>query len=592
MRLPVRAHSGLTTSMAIIANRVSYFFDLRGPSVQVDTACSSSLVAVHSAVRALRAGDCETALVGGVNVLCHPASSVAYHQAGMLSPDGLCKTFDASANGYVRSEGGAVVLLKPLAKALADGDHVHAVIKGTATNHGGQSGGLTVPSAAMQAGLITAALADAGVDPSGVSYVEAHGTGTALGDPIEVQGLTRAFAGSATPCHLGSVKTNLGHLEAAAGITGLLKIVLSMRHGALPASLHYTELNPQISLAGSPFSVVDRLTEWEPDGGRARLAGVSSFGSGGSNAHVIVAEYVEYVEDGAERPVLPAVPRLVVLSAESEQQLVRQAELLLDHVRRERPDAAGLADLAYTSQTGRAALTERLALVAADTDALTALLERFLAGDGGVDIHQGSAKRNAVAPVAGREHGPLADAWVRGAEVDWERLYEDGPRPRRVPLPTHVFAKKRYWLDDEPGTGTAPAAEPPSLEHPLLGAPVSDDPSRYRATLSGRDFYLRDHRVRGEKVLPAVAYLEMAREALVRATGADPDVPVRLAHVVWQRPFVVANEPRIAYTALTDDGEGRFTYEIGTGGATASCTRAAPVRAAAPRSPARSTWPR
>lgn len=566
-RLPVRAHSGLTTSMAIIANRVSYFFDLRGPSVQVDTACSSSLVAVHSAVRALRAGDCETALAGGVNVLCHPANSVAYHQAGMLSPDGLCKTFDASANGYVRSEGGAVVLLKPLAKALADGDHVHAVIKGTATNHGGQSGGLTVPSAAMQAGLITAALADAGVEPSGVSYVEVHGTGTALGDPIEVQGLTRAFAGSATPCGLGSVKTNLGHLEAAAGITGLLKIVLSMRHGALPASLHYTELNPQITLSGSPFSVVDRLTEWEPQGGRARLAGVSSFGSGGSNAHVIVAEYVE---DGARRSDLPAAPYLVVLSAESELQLVRQAELLLDHVRRERPGAAGLADLAYTSQTGRAALAERLALVAADADALTALLKRFLAGGGGVDIYRGSAKRRAGAPAealaAGRELGLLADAWVRGADVGWEQLHEDEPRPRRVPLPTHAFAKKRYWLDDEPGTGTAPVAEPPLREHPLLGTPVSDDPSRYRATLSGQDFYLRDHRVRGEKVLPAVAYLEMAREVLVRATPAATDAPVRLTHVLWQRPLVVADQPRTAYTALTDDGEGRFTYEIGTGG--------------------------
>ncbi|WP_158942674.1 SDR family NAD(P)-dependent oxidoreductase, partial [Streptomyces sp. ERV7] len=569
-RLPVHAHGGLTTSMAIIANRVSYFFDLRGPSVQVDTACSSSLVAVHSAVRALRAGDCETALVGGVNVLCHPANSVAYHQAGMLSPDGLCKTFDASANGYVRSEGGAVVLLKPLAKALTDGDHVHAVIKGTATNHGGQSGGLTVPSAAMQAGLIGAALADAGVDACDVSYLEAHGTGTALGDPIEVQGMTRAFAGSTTPCGLGSVKTNLGHLEAAAGITGLLKIVLSMRHGALPASLHYTELNPQISLAGSPFSVVDRLTGWEPQGGRARLAGVSSFGSGGSNAHVIVAEYVEPAQDEPRRPLPPSAPALVVLSAESEWQLVRQAELLLDHVRRERPDAAGLADLAYTSQTGREALTERLALVVADTDALVALLERFLAGGSGTDSYRGSARRRAGAPAdapaSGRGPGPLADAWVRGADADWERLHEDGPRPRRIPLPTHVFAKKRYWLDDEPGTGAAPAAEPPLRAHPLLGAPEPDDASRYGVTLSGRDFFLRDHRVRGQRVLPAVAYLEMVREALVRVRPADTEGPVRLAHVVWQRPLIVADEPRTAYTALTDDGDGRFTYEIGTKG--------------------------
>ncbi|MFD9789952.1 SDR family NAD(P)-dependent oxidoreductase [Streptomyces sp. NPDC059070] len=560
--LPVRAHSGLTTSMAIIANRVSYFFDLRGPSVQVDTACSSSLVAVHSAVRALRAGDCETALVGGVNVLCHPANSVAYHQAGMLSPDGLCKTFDASANGYVRSEGGAVVLLKPLAKALADGDHVHAVIKGTATNHGGQSGGLTVPSAAMQAGLIGAALADAGVEAGDLTYVEAHGTGTPLGDPIEVQGLTRAFAGSTTPCGLGSVKTNLGHLEAAAGITGLLKTVLSMRHRALPASLHQSELNPQIDLAGSPFSVVGRLTDWTPGDGRARLAGVSSFGSGGSNAHVVVAEHVAPAGDAA-RPVADA-PFLVVLSAESDAQLVRQAELLLDHVRRERPDAAGLADLAYTSQTGRAALTERLALVAPDTASLSALLKRFLAGGGGDGIHRGRAGRGSGAPAAGREHGPLADAWVRGADVDWERLYENGPRPRRVPLPTHVFAKKRYWLDDEPGT--APAAEPVLPAHPLLGTPEPGDTPRYGTTLSGDDFFLRDHRVRGEKVLPAVAYLEMARAALVHARAADAAAPVRLDHVVWQRPLVVADHPRTAYTALTDEGEGRFGYEIGTGG--------------------------
>ncbi len=437
-RLPVRAHSGLATSMAVIANRVSYFYDLRGPSVQLDTACSSSLVAVHSAVRALRAGECTTALVGGVNLLCHPANSIAYHLAGMLSPDGLCRTFDESANGYVRSEGGAVLLLKPLTAALDDGDHVHAVIKGSATNHGGQAGGLTVPSASMQASLVRAALADARVAASDISYVEAHGTGTALGDPIEVQGLARAFEGSEAPCAIGSVKTNLGHLEAAAGITGLMKIVLSMRHQKLPASLHFSRLNPKITLEGTPFSVAQRLADWELDGRPARLAGVSSFGSGGSNAHVIVAQAPTPVREeaaGHGEPVsAERTPSVVVLSAETEPQLVRQAELLLAHLRRERPADAGLRDLAYTTQVGREALSERLGLLPTDTASLESLLVAFVSGDTlPPAVLRGRAKRNGVTPpVIGPERsvgsdrspGEVLAAWVRGAKVDWEALHQ------------------------------------------------------------------------------------------------------------------------------------------------------------------------
>ncbi|MFG3014161.1 SDR family NAD(P)-dependent oxidoreductase [Streptomyces cinerochromogenes] len=568
-RLPVRAHGGLATSMAIIANRVSYFFDLRGPSIQVDTACSSSLVAVHQAVRALRAGECEAALVGGVNVLCHPASSVAYHQAGMLSPDGLCKTFDAGANGYVRSEGGVVMLLKPLAAALADGDHVHAVIKGSATNHGGQAGGLTVPSAPMQASLVTAALADARVTPGEVTYVEAHGTGTALGDPIEVQGLTRAFAGSTTPCGLGSVKTNLGHLEAAAGITGLLKIVLSLRHGQLPASLHYERLNPKIALDGTPFSVVDRLRDWSAAADGVRVAGVSSFGSGGSNAHVIVAE----PPAPAPRPDTTGTaqaPVAVVLSAESDELLVRQAGSLLAHLRTTRPGPAGLRDLAHTLQTGREPLTERLALLAADTAELETLLARVVAGErvAAPAGFRGRARRTgrATAPSpAGRDAARLAEDWVHGAAVDWSELYRDGARPRRIPLPTHVFARTRYWLDPE-------EAARPAGGHPLLHSTATgeDGERTHRSVFTRQDFFLRDHRVRNEPVLPAVAYLELAREAVHRAlptpaTSAD-DTHVRLDDVVWARPVVVGDAPRTVHTTVGYEGDGRVAFEIRTTG--------------------------
>ncbi|WP_318198082.1 SDR family NAD(P)-dependent oxidoreductase [Streptomyces sp. MCL20-2] len=598
-RIIPRAQSGAATAMAVIANRVSYFFDLRGPSVQLDTACSSSLVAVHTAVRALRSGECETALVGGVNVLCHPANSIAYHRAGMLSPDGLCKTFDESANGYVRSEGGAVLLLKPLATALAEGDHVYAVLKGSATNHGGQAGGLTVPSAAMQASLVEAALADARVTPSDISYVEAHGTGTPLGDPIELQGLTRAFAGSVAPCAIGSVKTNLGHLEAAAGITGLVKTVLSIRHGKLPATLHYTRRNPQIALDGTPFSVVDRLSDWDPGNRPIRLAGVSSFGSGGSNAHVIVAEppavghRLRTAEDGEPAPLTGGPRPVVVLSAESEAQLATQAELLLAHLRSEgaagRPlTDADLMDLAYTTQVGREALTERLCLMPTDVASLASLLEG--AASRAVPLpptvlrgRRRAWKKGERAPAVttAADAEQLAVAWVRGEEVDWDRLYAGVARPRRVPLPAYAFARKPYWLDLETADadGTRERRRHPLLPRESGSSPVNPGAGHlaFESEFGACDFFLRDHKVRGKHVLPAVAYLEMARAAVDRTLPGtdDPNATLCLENVVWARPIVVGAEDRTVRTVLTreeaaperegNSADQRVTYEVSTG---------------------------
>ncbi|MFI8931748.1 SDR family NAD(P)-dependent oxidoreductase [Streptomyces sp. NPDC053474] len=581
--LPVRAHSGLATSMAVIANRVSYFFDLRGPSVQLDTACSSSLVAVHTALRALRAGECDTALVAGVNVLAHPANSVAYHQAGMLSPDGQCKTFDASANGYVRSEGGVALLLKPLAAALADGDPVHAVIKGSATNHGGQAGGLTVPSAALQASLVEAALADAGLAARDIGYVEAHGTGTALGDPIEVQGLTKAFAGSDAPCALGSVKTNLGHLEAAAGITGLLKTVLALQHRQLPATLHYERPNPHIDLDASPFSVVTRLSDWDLDGRPVRRAGISSFGSGGSNAHVVVEEFpragaAPHATDGQGGAPEPA---MVVLSARSTPQLLRQARRLLDHLRRERPADADLTDIAYTTQVGRAELPERLGLAVTSVASLGALLEDFVAGaDASPAVLRGRAERDAVPTAApGAAAEDILAAWVRGARVDWEACHAGRARPRRVPLPTHAFDRDHYWLGDEPADEPAadrpraaadrPASPAPSTadrstapaapRHPLLQHALQDTDAlaSFASAFTAEDFFLRDHRVAGDPVLPGVASLEMGREAASRTLPAadsgdlGPAEVLRLENVVWSRPLAVRDGTRTVHTVVT-----------------------------------------
>ena len=297
---PIDAHYGTGVSMAVLANRISYFFDFNGPSVLIDTACSSSLVAVHQAMQSLQLGECEQALVGGINLICHPANSIAYYKAGMLSRDGLCKTFDQQANGYVRSEGSVVFLFKPLAKAQADQDVIYGVLKGSACNHGGQASGLTVPNPGLQAELLQSAWRAAGIQPSALSYVEAHGTGTSLGDPLEVQGLKQAFleasypdaAAAKTTCGLGSVKANLGHLEAAAGVTGLLKVILCLRHSQLPSVANFKSLNQHIDLSETGLYVVEKLRAWPaPIEGQRRLAGLSSFGSGGTNAHVVVEQY-------------------------------------------------------------------------------------------------------------------------------------------------------------------------------------------------------------------------------------------------------------------------------------------------------------
>ncbi|MCP5003586.1 MAG: GNAT family N-acetyltransferase, partial [Planctomycetes bacterium] len=253
----VDAHHGTGSSLAVLANRISYFFDFSGPSLQIDTACSSSLVAVHTVVQSLRRGECSNALVGGVNLICHPALSVAYYKAGMLAPDGRCKAFDASANGYVRSEGAVMIVLKPARKAIEERDFIYGVIKGSAINHGGLSGGLTVPNPQKQAELLIAAWKNAGIKPEDLSYLEAHGTGTSLGDPIELQGIEQAFTdfslhNRTSFCGIGSLKSNLGHLEATAGIAGLLKIILSIQKKQLPSTIHFNKLNPKIELKDSP----------------------------------------------------------------------------------------------------------------------------------------------------------------------------------------------------------------------------------------------------------------------------------------------------------------------------------------------------
>ncbi|MBX7432664.1 SDR family NAD(P)-dependent oxidoreductase [Mycobacterium sp. Y57] len=375
----IEAYLGTGTSPAAAIGRISYRLGLQGPAVAVDTACSSSLVAVHQACQALRSGECDIALAGGVNVLLSAATMINFSRARMLAPDGRCKTFDAAADGYVRGEGCGVVVLKRLDDAVRDGDHIRAVIRGSAVNQDGASGGLTVPNGGAQQEVIAAALERSGISADDIDYLEAHGTGTSLGDPIEVQAAGAVLGGErhpGRPLLIGSVKTNIGHLEAASGIAGLIKVILSLEHEALPKHLNFRTPSPHIPWGSLPVRVVQDTLAW-PRNDRPRLAGVSSFGFSGTNAHVIVEEAPSYPADSTDRvrpPERPESSRFEVLplSAQSPEALAQLAVSYRDYLAAN-PDVR-LADVCSTAGVGRSHLAHRAALVADSTQSVDELL--------------------------------------------------------------------------------------------------------------------------------------------------------------------------------------------------------------------------
>jgi acyl transferase domain-containing protein/acyl carrier protein len=383
--------SGVAHSVA--AGRISYSLGLQGPSVAVDTACSSSLVAIHQACVSLRQRECNLALAGGANLILVPDYTVNFCRARMLSPTGACRTFDAGADGYVRGEGVALIALKRLSDAQAAGDRILAIVRGSAVNQDGRSTGLTVPNGPAQEAVIRQAVARSGVKPSDVQYVEAHGTGTPLGDPIEVQALAAALGDDRKadePLVIGSVKTNLGHLEATAGVVGLMKVVLALEHGEIPAHLHFSKPNPHIPWSELPVEVAAQRRAWRT--GR-RIAGVSSFGFSGTNAHVILEQApaidAKPVEAADRWTVLP-------LSAKDESALRALAKRYADHLRTK---PASLADIAATAGAGRAHFSHRLALVVRDVHGAIDELERFARGERSACVVGEAHAGTAIEPV-------------------------------------------------------------------------------------------------------------------------------------------------------------------------------------------------
>lgn len=436
------AHPYTVTGNAhtMLANRVSYALDLTGPSQTVDTACSSGLVALNRGVLSLAAGECDIAVVGAVSVLVDPAATDAASGLGVLSPDFRCATFDKDANGYVRAEGVGCVVVRRLADAVRDGDTVLAVIERVAENHGGRANSLTAPNPEAQVALLTRAYTPELA--ARVTNIETHGTGTRLGDPIEVSALRTAFERLAPgrgpgAITLGAVKTNIGHLEPAAGMAGLLKTLLCLRHRTLPANINFAELNPLIELDSSPFRLLMENEDWKDSG--PLVAGVSSFGFGGSNAHVVLSEAP--TQPPGERPPRPC--RLVTLSARSVRSLTAMRNALAEWLR---DTEAYVADIAYTLDTGRDHFEYRLCWLVSDTADLRRQVEaarpeqvaRCQRRTGARPAPDLSDYRAALESVR--------DRYLDGEEIDWPALFDDG-RYRRLSLPGYAFEANRFWFE-------------------------------------------------------------------------------------------------------------------------------------------------
>lgn len=470
-----------------IANRVSYLFDFKGPSVPVDTGCASSLTAIHLACQSIKSKECALAVAGGVNLYFHPSRYALLGQLNMLSPSGKCHSFGKKADGFVPGEGVGAVLLKPLAKAVQDRDNIYAVIKSTAVRHNGRSNGYMTPNAAAQAELIVDALEKARIQPQTISYIETQSVGSPLGDPAEISGLTKAFhhyTQNKQFCAVGSVKTNIGHPEAASGIAGLTKVLLQMKHKSLVPSLHSDELNPDIDFKNSPFYVQGGLTPWRPVNGFDRTnhtpphlrAGISAFGAGGSIAHIIVEAYDDAAA-GTESLSTTQSPQLIVLSAKNERCLKRYAQRLSAFLEKfgSDPDRhLSMANIAYTLQVGRECMDARMAVIAdnrrdlcrqlvrfAKTDAAETLADEFYSNLEPAsadhllqDFAKGQFGKDFIELVTAHlDLQKLALLWVSGAEIPWNKIHKERT-VRRVSLPTYPFDRQRYWVCAAPGAST------------------------------------------------------------------------------------------------------------------------------------------
>lgn len=529
----IQAQASIGNSPALLSNRVSFIYNFNGPSESIDTACSSSLVALHRAVKSIQNGESEIAIAGGVSLMLDPNTYVGAGVMGVFSPDGRCKTFDESANGYVKGEGVTVLLLKPYEKAVKDGDNIYGAIVGSAENHGGRANSLTAPNSDSQAQLIIDAFNDSGIDPYCISYIETHGTGTKLGDPVEVEGLQKAFHTLYSKWNhndytnkriaLGAFKSNIGHLEPASGIAGVIKVLLSFRNKRLPGIVHLKKENEYLNLDNSPFYLLHDTIDWSvsrPEKGHdnRRYAGVSSFGFGGANAHVIVREHntitpVEFNEPNEEA---------IILSAKTNEQLIEYAKKMLNVCNADNR----FLDTAYTLQTGRSEMECRLAIMASNYTDLSDKLVAYLSGSHVKGVY--SSHHIEPSEIVNEAHR-RAYLWCKGKPVDWTSRWDEMDR-KKTSLPVYPFKKSRYWL---PKLLKETKSELTVLSSVMEHKDIDGNEHKFEMYFTGSEFFIMDH----NHVLPGVAYLEIIKNAIESIANYHGYIEIK--SLVWKVPVII-----------------------------------------------------
>lgn len=571
----------------ILATRISYIFNLKGPGMVVDTACSSGAVAIHQACKALRNKDCDTAIAGGVNLFPKPAIVGEGSTMAMVeSKDSKVKTFDKNASGTVWGEGVGALILKPVSKAIADGDSIYAVIKGSAINNDGASNGITAPNAEAQEEVIAQAWKDAKVNPETISYIEAHATGTVLGDPIEIKGIENAFSRFTDKrqfCGIGSAKPSIGHLVAASGLASVIKVALALKKGVIPATLNFEEPNPYINFEESPVYVNDTIRQWG-SGETPRRAGVSSFGFSGTNCHIILEEAPGIKKEAIETQ---KAPKALTISARNENILLKFVDKYVDFFKKE--SELELKDICYTSNTGRGHYAFRIAIIADNLEELRSRI--FMIKEKGLDYccengvlygqhkvapgnkksleafeitesEKGRISLEAKAIISGiSENKPismsslheLCSLYVKGAEINWDELYK-GQNPKRVQIPVYPLERVRFWAEPKEMDLDIIKSEKEYKKavHPLFENEGIESIDRYTYITRfnvKKHWVLSDHRVLGNYVVPGTTYLEMAREA---CKCYYPDGNIIIKDFVFINPLVVnEDEEKQAQTILT-----------------------------------------
>ncbi|MDR0268477.1 SDR family NAD(P)-dependent oxidoreductase [Paenibacillus sp.] len=598
--------AGLATSgniRSIIASRISYLLDLKGPSMLVDTACSSSLVAVSLACQAIRAGQCDAAIAGGIKLNLLPIDQGDQIKIGIESAIGKTRTFDDASDGTGFGEGVLLIYLKPLKKALANRDHIYALIKGSATNQDGNSIGITAPNSLAQEDVLIRAWKDAGIEPETLSYIEAHGTGTNLGDPIEIEGISRAFRKYTTKkqfCAIGSVKSNIGHLDHAAGIAGLVKAALALNHRMLPPTIHFNRPNRNIDFEDSPVYVNDRLTKWDGGGESALRCGVNSFGLSGTNCHVVLEEAPKM--DGVDGVPLGDKqggndPFIFTASAKSKDSLIR---LLSDYKRTLTQDEnLSYRDVCYTASARRGHYNIRIAIIARNCLELLNKLKRLqdkglsslpdegiyfgehkVRAAGQRAVGKGEISRDELDRISQAAEEALsalqaghvqsledvAAGYIQGANLDWKNFYKNSP-VRSVSLPVYSFSRTSCWIGLQDtaafGAGMASSDDDGKGFHPLfngVSTQVGQETVYTTMFSSTQQWVVGEHKVFGKYVPPGTAYVEMALAIGSRHFGTSA---LELRDVVFVAPMIIGeHESReVKATVTNDENALLFTIE-------------------------------